>query len=148
MLAAGLRHFKVATVDELDLLLRTAAASGAHDVDVLFAFPASRAALRAVLTAAAGSSARVSVLADSPAHLEQLARDATELGRVEPLPLMLDVDLGMHRTGTAPELWRALDRLPDSVTLVGLHGYDGHLRWHQRAEAHAGYDRLCELATT
>ncbi|HLT40928.1 MAG TPA: alanine racemase, partial [Enhygromyxa sp.] len=66
MLAAGLRHFKVATVDELDLLLRTAAASGAHDVDVLFAFPASRAALRAVLTAAAGSSARVSVLADSP----------------------------------------------------------------------------------
>jgi D-serine deaminase-like pyridoxal phosphate-dependent protein len=28
-----------------------------------------------------------------------------------------------------------------------LHGYDGHLRWEQRVEAHAGYDQLCELAS-
>lgn len=145
MLAAGLRHFKVATADELALVLQTA--SGVDDVDVLFAFPASRAALRAVLALARTSPARVTVLADSPAHLEQLARDAAQLGHDQPLSVMLDVDLGMRRTGTAPEAWRALTNLPAPLALVGLHGYDGHLRWDQRAEAHAGYDRLCELAT-
>jgi D-serine deaminase-like pyridoxal phosphate-dependent protein len=144
MLAAGLRHFKVATVDELDLLLHT---TRGHDVDVLFAFPAVRASLRAVLSLARASSARVIVLADSPAHLEQLGRDATALGWSEPLAVMLDVDLGMHRTGAAPELWRSLTELPAPLTLAGLHGYDGHLRWDQRDEARAGYDRLCELAT-
>lgn len=148
MLAAGLRHFKVATADELELLLRTAEQAGAEDVDVLFAYPASRAALRAVLSLAHTSSARVCVLADSPAHLEQLARDATQRGWSRPLWVMLDVDLGMHRTGSAPEHWRTLIDLPAPLALAGLHGYDGHLRWEQRAEAHAGYDRLCELAAT
>jgi D-serine deaminase-like pyridoxal phosphate-dependent protein len=146
MLAAGLRHFKVATVDELDLLLRTAAEQGAEAIDLLFAYPASRPSLRAVLALAGPSSARVTLLADSPAHLEQLARDASELGWRAPLPVMLDVDLGMERTGTAAELWGSLPAIPAPLTLAGLHGYDGHWRWDQRAPAHAGYDRLCTLA--
>lgn len=148
MLDAGLRHFKVATPDELDLLLQTAAAhAGAEAVDVLFAYPASRAALAAVLSLARTSTARVTVLADSPTHLDQLARDATQLGWHDPLAVMLDVDLGMHRTGSTPEVWRSLSELPAPLALAGLHGYDGHLGWDQRAEAQLGYDRLCELAT-
>jgi D-serine deaminase-like pyridoxal phosphate-dependent protein len=146
MLDAGLRHFKVATPDELDLLLQTAAK--VEGVDVLFAYPAARATLRAVLSLARASTARVCVLADSLAHLEQLAHDATQLGWQQPLPVMLDVDLGMHRTGSTPEVWRSLTELPSPLALVGLHGYDGHLGWDRRAEAHAGYDQLCELATT
>ena len=149
MLAAGLRHFKVATVDELDLLLRAAArviGPDAAPIDVMFAYPASRPSLRAVLALARSSSARLIVLADSPDHLEQLARDADEFGWRAPLPVLLDVDLGMHRTGAAPEVWRSLAAIPAPLTLAGLHGYDGHLRWDQRELAHAGYDRLCELA--
>ncbi|HVI00632.1 MAG TPA: alanine racemase [Enhygromyxa sp.] len=148
MLEAGLRHFKVATADELALLLRTADEAGVEGVEVLFAYPASRAALRAVLSLAGDRTARVCVLADSRAHLEQLVRDATELGWRRQLPIMLDVDLGMRRTGSMPEHWQSLRELPAPLALAGLHGYDGHLRWEQRAEAHAGYDRLCALASS
>lgn len=148
LLAAGVHHFKVATPDELDLLLRTAAQQRVEAIDVLFAYPPSRASLRSVLSLAQASTARVSVLADSPTHLEQLARDATALGCASPLPIMLDVDLGMHRTGSAPELWSSLAGVPAPLTLIGLHGYDGQLSWDRRAEAHHGYDRLCELANS
>lgn len=144
MIEHGLRHFKVATVDELDLLLRTPSLPA--EVDVLFAFPAAHASLRAVLSLARASATRVILLADSPAHLDQLARDAAAIGQREPLPIMLDIDLGMQRTGSAPERWRALSKIPAPLALAGLHGYDGHLRWDQRDEAHAGYDRLGELA--
>jgi D-serine deaminase-like pyridoxal phosphate-dependent protein len=145
MLAAGLRHFKVATPEELKLALSCARAHA--DVDVLFAYPASRATLGAVLELMSTSEARVRLLVDSPTHLVELAAAASALGRRAPLPIMLDVDLGMQRTGTAPELWQAkLSAIPAPLELTGVHGYDGHLRWDQRAEAHAGYDRLCELA--
>ncbi|WP_165704068.1 alanine racemase [Enhygromyxa salina] len=144
MLDAGLRSFKVATCDELALLLRTA---GPRAVDVLFAYPAQRASLSAVLALArAHAGSRVQVLADSPAHLDALAGWSRALGRDAPLPVMLDVDLGMHRTGTSPARWRELAAMPDPLELAGLHGYDGHLTWAQRDEAHQGYDALIELA--
>jgi D-serine deaminase-like pyridoxal phosphate-dependent protein len=143
MLDAGLRQFKVATCDELALLLRTAES---EPVDVLFAYPAQRASLRAVLGLDHGH-ARVQLLADSPAHLLALAGWASALGWDAPLPVMLDVDLGMHRTGSSPERWRELTAIPEPLRLAGLHGYDGHLRWDQREQAHQGYDALTELAT-
>ena len=47
------------------------------------------------------------------------------------IDLLVDLDVGMHRTGIAPELapplYRLLDTLP-GVTPGGLHAYDGHLR--------------------
>ncbi len=153
LLRAGVRQFKVATCDELALALRCAEALGLSDVDLLFAYPATRPTLAAALALARGRRGRVSLLADSPAHLEALARGAAELAWAGPLPVMLDVDLGMRRTGTDPDRWRdaldsltTLDKFNHEIKLVGLHGYDGHLRWDQRAEAHAGYDRLCALA--
>lgn len=147
MLAAGLRQFKVATIDELDLLLRAAVDNETPAIDVLFAYPPSRASLRAVLALERASEARLVVLADSPAHLEQLARGAADFDGRAPLPVMLDVDLGMGRTGTTPDRWRSLTAVPVPLQLVGLHGYDGHLRWDQRDQAQLGYDRLCELAS-
>jgi D-serine deaminase-like pyridoxal phosphate-dependent protein len=145
MLDAGLRRFKVATCDELELLLATA---GSRAVDVLFAYPAQQASLNAVLALArAHADARVQVLGDSPAHLEALATWARTLGRDTPLPVMLDVDLGMHRTGSSPDRWRELESMPSPLVLAGLHGYDGHLSWAQREQALHGYDALIELAT-
>jgi D-serine deaminase-like pyridoxal phosphate-dependent protein len=150
MIAAGLRHFKVATLDELALTLAAATAAGcaAGEIDILLAYPPRRAqlaALRRLLEGDAGP--RVSVLADSPAHLDELARWTEQLNFEAALRLLPDVDLGMARTGSPPAIWRELDALPATVEFVGLHGYDGHLRWEQRELAHAGYDRLVELAS-
>jgi D-serine deaminase-like pyridoxal phosphate-dependent protein len=143
MLRAGLDRFKVATCDELELLLRTA---GSSAVDVLLAYPVQRAALVATVgLARAYPRARVRVLADSPAHLDALASWARDLS-VESLSVMLDVDLGMHRTGSPPEIWSQLAAMPAPLALGGLHGYDGHLQWSQREAAWHGYDQLCALA--
>jgi D-serine deaminase-like pyridoxal phosphate-dependent protein len=148
MLAAGLRRFKVATCDELELLLHTA---GAVPVDVLLAYPVQRAACAAALALARTyPHASIRLLADSPAHLDALAGWALELApnRSEPIAIVLDVDLGMHRTGSPPEIWHALAAMPAPLALSGLHGYDGHLQWSQRDAAMHGYDQLCALATT
>jgi D-serine deaminase-like pyridoxal phosphate-dependent protein len=148
MLDAGLRKFKVATCDELELALRTA---GSHEpeVDVLLAYPVQRAAfVAAVGLARTHASATVRLLADSPAHLEALGHWASELaiGPADPLSIMLDVDLGMHRTGSPPESWSQLAGMPPGLALGGLHGYDGHLQSSQREAAWQGYEQLCALA--
>jgi D-serine deaminase-like pyridoxal phosphate-dependent protein len=140
MLRAGLRRFKVATCDELELLLRTA---DSVPVDALLAYPVQRAAATAAIgIARAWPHATVRLLADSPAHLDALASWAGE----HPLGVVLDVDVGMHRTGSAPEIWSELASMPAPLALAGLHGYDGHLQWSQRDAAHRGYDQLCALA--
>lgn len=148
MLAAGLRRFKVATCDELELLLHTA---GAVPVDVLLAYPVQRAACAAALALARTyPHANIRLLADSPAHLDALGGWVRELAviRAEPLAIVLDVDLGMQRTGSPPERWSELAAMPDALALTGLHGYDGHLEWSQRDAALHGYDSLCSLADT
>jgi D-serine deaminase-like pyridoxal phosphate-dependent protein len=143
MLAAGLRRFKVATCDELALLLQTA---GSIPVDVLLAYPVQRAACSAALALArTHAHATVRLLADSPAHLEALAGWAIESPASA---IVLDVDLGMHRTGSSPLRWSELAGMPSALRLTGLHGYDGHLQWSQRDAAMRGYDELCALATT
>ncbi|MFV8755386.1 alanine racemase [Nannocystaceae bacterium ST9] len=143
LLAHGLAHFKVATPDELALVL---ACGEARAIDVLFAHPATPPSFRVTRALAAEHPrARVQWLVDSPTHAVQLARAAEGA----PLEVQLDVDLGMARTGTPPAIWRAwLDsgEVPAELAITGLHGYDGHLRWHERERAHAGYDALIELA--
>lgn len=143
LLAQGVTQFKVATLDELALALGSADGLA---IDVLLAHPPTRPAFVAGLAlAAAHPHARVQWLADSPAHLQALAAwaDAT------PIAVALDVDLGMARTGTPPAAWLewiASNTRPAKLAITSLHGYDGHLHWTQRDEAHAGYDALIELA--
>lgn len=149
LLRNGVRHFKVATTDELALLLRTAAREvpEAH-VDVLVAYPLGEAACRAALRLRrTHPDASVALLADSPEHLRAL--DGWVVGEDRQVDVHLDINLGMDRTGSPEERWRAA---PDAITglqrlrVIGLHGYDGHLTWTERARAHRGYDILCELA--
>lgn len=139
LLEAGVTQFKCATLDELAVLLD---AAGDRRVDILFAHPATAATLRRLPPLP--SSVRLSVLADRPDHAAWLAE------RLEPgIDVMLDVDLGMHRTGSSAAAWRAgWPPLAPAVRerVSGLHGYDGHLRFDQRSEAHAGYDELEMLA--
>jgi D-serine deaminase-like pyridoxal phosphate-dependent protein len=145
LLAHGIEHFKVATLDELALALTSAEGRA---IEVLLAHPPPRPAFLAGLAlAAAHPYARVQWLADSPAHLHALALWAG----ATVIAVALDVDLGMARTGTPPAEWiewASTCKLPANVVIVGLHGYDGHLHWTQRDEAHAGHDALIELART
>ena len=144
LLAAGVTRFKVATLDELDLALRTGDRL-ARAVDILLAYPQAPAPLRAALARAAASPrARVQFLLDSPEHAALLAYAVPT-----PLEAQLDVDLGMGRTGAAPDAWAAaaaqLAATP-GLTISGLHGYDGHTGWDERAAAFAAYASLCDLA--
>lgn len=143
LLAQGVMQFKVATLDELALAL---ASADGQTIDVLLAHPPTRPAFMAGLAlAAAYPHTRVQWLADSPAHAHALATWAGETA----IAIALDIDLGMARTGTPPGEWlewiHASER-PANLAITSLHGYDGHLQWTQRDEAHAGYDALIELA--
>ncbi|WAS97450.1 alanine racemase [Nannocystis punicea] len=147
--AAGVTRCKCATLDELQMLLETAAEDGREDsLDVLLAYPLHEAAFRvARRLLAAHPAARVQLLADSPAHA--LAMDGWARTAAAPLDLHLDVDLGMARTGSPPSVWR--EAIADLASLsrlrvAGLHGYEGHLAWSQTREAAVAYDQLCDLA--
>jgi len=154
LFAAGVCTSKCATKGELDLVVETARRLG-HRPDVLFAYPLHKQAFMGLADELADPGISLQVLADSPAHLEALDQwacsliDGGKLAKGTKVEVALDVDLGMHRTGTPPAAWMAartrLGQL-QALAIRGLHGYDGHLHWEDRYDAHAGYDALCELA--
>ena len=66
---------------------------------------------------------------DAPESASALSRAAQDLGR--PIPVLMDLDVGMGRTGTAlgpaaVGLYEQIDALPN-LTPDGLHAYDGHI---------------------
>ena len=150
LLGAGVDRFKCATLPELDVLL-SACGEVAREASILLAYPCTDAALRALASRQLPPQVRVAVLADGPAHLTRILDWAAADGR--PWDLYLDVDVGMHRTGSAPSVW--IDARPDldaalarasNVSLRGLHGYDGHHRADDQSAAHGSYDALCAMA--
>ena len=132
MISYGVRSFKCATT--LELL--TACEAGANDV--LLAFPVTGAnARRAIEIARLFSSTRVSVLVESQ---EQAATWMdTSIG------IFIDVNPGMNRTGISQERGADILELARNIgpSFRGLHYYDGHA---SGTTAHAGYDRLMEIA--
>ncbi|MBL9106050.1 MAG: alanine racemase [Myxococcales bacterium] len=149
----GVTRCKVATLDELDLVLATADRLG-RTADVLVAYPPHEPALRAILARGERSPrARVHVLLDGPEHAAAVAdwlrrTPAATHDEVDRLAVMLDVDVGMARTGSPAGAWRAAAAALVSPVLevTGLHGYEGHLEWDAAAEAAAAHDALCDLA--
>ncbi len=149
LLHAGITRCKVATLDELDLALRTADHAD-RAIDILLAYPQHPDGLRAALARVAASPrARVQFLLDSPEHAEILAYALPISVPPAPLRVQLDIDVGMGRTGAAPEVWAAAARelaaMP-GFEVTGLHGYEGQLESDARTAAFAIYDRLCALA--
>lgn len=144
-------RLKCATLDELALCLDTAERVHPEgEVDVLLAQPPTKTVCRGVAELAREhEGARIRLLADSPDHLRALGDWLAQAEAPSPMDVLLDVDLGMHRTGTAPETWADAATPADAgaaVAIVGLHGYDGHVAWDDRETAHAGLDRLVDLA--
>jgi D-serine deaminase-like pyridoxal phosphate-dependent protein len=153
LLERGVGALKCATVDELALVLDTAERVHPEgQVDVFVAYPLTRNALRATISLARDyEGGRIRLLADSPEHFRALTDWLGSARLPRPFEVLLDVDVGMRRTGSPASAWHdAAKELRDSrqLRIVGLHGYEGHLGWDDRAQAHAGYDALADLAAS
>lgn len=122
LLASGLHKFKCATPAEARML----AEAGAPDV--LLAYPVvgpNRERLRHLRAEFPGT--RFAALVDHP----DAARDLSALFASSPLGVFLDLNVGMNRTGLAAHdavpFYHFCHTLP-GLRVVGLHGYDGHVR--------------------
>ncbi len=144
--ASGVHKHKCATIAEAEMI---AAAGGC---DVLLAYPLvgpNVARFVALTEAFPATTFRATV--DHPDAARLLARRAVERN-VRPVPVLVDVDLGMGRTGSAPAAAQALYALVANLPGLepdGLHGYDGHHRQsdpgERRHAAEAGAAALARL---
>lgn len=137
LLDAGVQHFKCATVPELRMVLDTARAHGSP-VDALLAYPLPAPRLGEVAALAAHhATARVGVTADDPEHLAAILAAGS-------LEVWLDVDVGMHRTGSAAGHWQDWLDAGRHTAIVGIQAYEGHLGFSEPAGAL--YDDVAALA--
>ena len=120
---SGITRHKCATLAEAEMLARAGA------TDVLIAYnmvgPNCRRLARLV---GEYPDCRFSVTGDHPAALEALSRVMKQEGQT--VDVLLDLDVGQHRTGIAPgpdaaALYEQIARLP-GLRPGGLHVYDGH----------------------
>lgn len=123
-LEQGITKFKCATIAEAE----TTAEAGAKDV--LLAYPCVGPNVARLLTLIERFPAtQFSAVVDSETGARALSGAASRHGIT--VPVYLDVNCGMHRTGIAPEaeavkLYQLLASLP-GIKPAGLHAYDGHI---------------------
>lgn len=129
--AMGVDKHKCATIAEAEMLAR----SGARDV--LLAFPVVGPNVRRLAALARHfPDTQFRTLADDPDAARALSDGM--VGLDPPLPVLVDLEVGMGRTGIAPgdaafALYTEIDRLPN-LSADGLHAYDGHLQESDPAE--------------
>ncbi|HEV3411448.1 MAG TPA: D-TA family PLP-dependent enzyme [Puia sp.] len=125
LMDAGIRRFKCATIAEAEMLAVEGAA------DVLLAYqPVGPKAGRLVQLIRRFPATLFSCLIDHPDAAAAMAKVFDDAGLV--VPVWLDLNVGMDRTGIAPgpeavALFKQALRL-DGIDPVGLHVYDGHIR--------------------
>jgi D-serine deaminase-like pyridoxal phosphate-dependent protein len=122
-LEAGITRHKCATLAEAEML----AGCGAPDVLIAYNLVGPNCGRLARLLRAYPD-CRFSTLADHPAGVEALSRALAAEG--QSVEVLLDVDVGQHRTGIAPgaeavALYEQIARSP-GLRPGGLHVYDGH----------------------
>lgn len=124
LVAAGVTHHKAATVVEVDMLCR----GGATNI-VLAGNLVGPSQTELLRVAARYPNVEFSITADDERPIRQLSNEASAAGLT--IGVMLDLDVGLHRTGVDPDsaeaetLYALIDELP-GVRLTGLHVYDGH----------------------
>jgi len=129
----GITKFKCATVAEAEM----AAEAGARDLLLAYQ-PVGPAVKRVVELLQRFPQVHFSIIADDAAVVRELSRAVQQArpqskAKQEPatLEVLIDVDIGQHRTGIPPgagaiELYRLIESLP-GLKAGGLHAYDGHL---------------------
>ena len=137
----GITKCKCATIAEAEM----AATNGADDILLAYQ-PVGPHARRFVELIATYPQCRFACLADDPAAVCALANVRLGLPISEPVEILIDLDIGQHRTGMLPgpkavELARLIHSLPH-VKFAGLHAYDGHIHDPDPAERAA----RCEAA--
>ena len=125
MMDAGITKFKCATIAEAEMLAMINAP------DVLFAYqPVGPKLKRFITLIKKYPSTKFSCLVDDPGTVQQIADTAVKNNIT--IPVYIDLDIGMNRTGIMPgkgalELYNICSSLK-GVQPEGLHAYDGHLR--------------------
>lgn len=119
-----INKFKCATIAEAEMLAQIGAA------DILLAYqPVGPKCNRWIALIKKYPASLFSCLIDNEVSADELNQAASRAGLN--LRLFLDIDNGMHRSGTIPEkaeaLYLLIQELP-GLEVVGLHVYDGHLK--------------------
>jgi len=124
LMGRGIDKFKCALVSEARLLIECGA------TDILLAYPVvGPAAGRLASLLAEHRDARVMVTVDDAGSAAALNEACRRYDR--PVDVLVDLDVGMHRTGVHPSEATALARAVREMShlrLRGLHAYDGHIR--------------------
>jgi D-threonine aldolase len=124
-MARGITRFKCATLMELEM------AANAGATDLLLAYqPVGPTAAALVELVRQFPAVHFSAIADDLQVIQNLSQRFSAARKS--LPLLLDIDCGMHRSGIAPgiealELYRQIASLP-GLEPGGLHVYDGHIK--------------------
>ena len=124
MLKEGITKFKCATIAEAEML----ATLGAPDVLLAYQ-PVGPKAKRFANLIKAYPSVHFACLTDNEATAIHINNVAEAQGIV--INVFIDLNIGMNRTGIVPEkalLLVGLILSLKNIQLVGLHGYDGHIR--------------------
>jgi D-threonine aldolase len=125
MIGAGISKFKCATIAEAELL----GMCGAKDV-VLAYQPLGPKLHRFIEVIKSYPATRYSCLTDNFEALAEQAATFRDGGLT--VPVYIDLNIGMNRTGIAPgeaaiDLYKTIV-LTEGVEAAGVHAYDGHLR--------------------
>jgi len=123
LLELGISKFKCATIAEAEML----ALAGAPDVLLAYQ-PVGPGITRLVNLIASYRFTKFSCLIDNEETAKELASAASE--QKFNIPVYLDLNVGMNRTGIAPSdalhLYKRISGIR-GIKLVGLHAYDGHI---------------------
>lgn len=141
--ARGIRRHKAATFAEAEMLARAGAA------DVLLAYPLVGPNLRrAAEFRHRFPGTKLTVLADDALTLDAMSEMTSTAGIT--LDVLLDLNVGMNRTGIDPRLpeavglYQKLKALP-GLNATGLHVYDGHLHQTNLEERAASVRQVWEM---
>ncbi len=130
LLDAGITKFKCATIAEAEMLARL------HAPDVLLAYqPWGPKVQRLIELLKKFPKTRFACLVDHEQAVAAMNNAAYEAGVT--INLFIDLNIGMNRTGIAPQRASALAKKINAsvnLKLIGLHAYDGHLRDTNLAE--------------
>ena len=148
MIKAGINKFKCATIAEAEML------GMSHAPDVLLAYQPSGPKLkRFIQLIKTYSQTAFSCLVDNQVTANSVSTEA--LKNNIKIPVYIDLNIGMNRTGIVPHealgLYETCVSLP-GINIMGLHAYDGHIHdsdYHVRKQrSDESIEPVLKLAAT
>ena len=140
---AGVAGLKCATLKELEMVLE----AGADEAVMAYPLMQKSKAERLAELIAVHPESRVYATVSTLEHVELLAVVSGE--REQSVDVLIDIDIGTHRTGVSPEgaeaLFLSTDELP-FLNACGFHLYDGHEHYPDPEERAGHAQRHIDMA--